>query len=246
MFEEFAPKRRVGCLFPLTVIDYNPYEFYEIAPKGILLALVPLGLEKFTREDAERVFATVDQKLELLMQRGVDVVVQAGTPLAVLVGPEFLDKLLAHIEKKTGVPAISMMFSVVAAANHLGIKKIAVADKWNEQMNATLGEFFARQNIAVAGAASRSLAPSQFLKMGDLESMNLAYQLGRSALERYPDADGLYIGGAAWLTLPVVERLEQEFGKPVITNQVATMWQLLHVLDCWKPIPGRGRLLSGS
>ena len=246
MFEEFVPKRRVGCLFPLTVIDYNPYEFYEIAPKGFLLALVPLGLEKFTREDAERVFAPIDQKLELLLQRGIDIVVQAGTPLAVLVGPDFLDKLLAHIEKKTGVPAISMMLSVVAAAKHLGIKKIAVADKWNEQMNATLGEFFARQGISVAGAFTRSLAPSQFLQMNDLASMNLAYELGKGALEQYPDADGLYIGGAAWLTLPVVQRLEQEFGKPVITNQVATMWQLLHVLDCWNPIPGCGRILSVS
>ena len=112
MFEEFVPKWRVGCLFPLTVIDYNPYEFYELAPKRMLLALVPLGLEKFTREDAERVFAPVDQKLELLMQRGIDIVVQAGTPLAVLVGPDFLDRLLAHIEKETGVPAISMMLSV--------------------------------------------------------------------------------------------------------------------------------------
>ncbi len=246
MFEDDVPKRRVGCLFPLKVIDYNPYEFYEIAPKGILLVLVPLGLEKFTREDAERVFAPVDEKLELLMQRGIDIVVQAGTPLAVLVGPDFLDKLLVHIEKRTGVPAISMMLSVVNAAKHLGVKKIAVADKWNEQMNATLGEFFGRQGIAVTGAVSRSLAPSQFLKMGDLESMNLAYELGRGALERYPDADGLYIGGAAWLTLPVVQRLEQEFGKPVITNQVATMWQLLHVMNLWNPIPGCGRLLSGS
>ncbi len=246
MFEEFVPKYRVGCLFPLTVIDYNPYEFYEIAPKGLLLALVPLGLQKFTREDAERVFAPIDQKLELLMQRGIDIVIQAGTPLAVLVGPDFLDKLLAHIEKKTGVPAISMMLSVVNATKHLGIKNIAVADKWNEQMNASLAEFFARQGISVAGAFSRSLAPSQFLKMGDLESMNLAYELGKGAFEKYPDADGLYIGGAAWLTLPIVQRLEKEFEKPVITNQVATMWQLLHVLNCWKPVPEFGRLMGSS
>ncbi len=246
MFEDDVPKRRVGCLFPLKVIDYNPYEFYEIAPKGILLVLVPLGLEKFTREDAERVFAPVDEKLELLMQRGIDIVIQAGTPLAVLVGPDFLDKLLAHIEKKTGVPAISMMLSVVNATKHLGIKNIAVADKWNEQMNASLAEFFARQGISVAGAFSRSLAPSQFLKMGDLESMNLAYELGKGAFEKYPDADGLYIGGAAWLTLPIVQRLEKEFEKPVITNQVATMWQLLHVLNCWKPVPEFGRLMGSS
>ncbi|MBI4524693.1 MAG: hypothetical protein HY695_12885 [Deltaproteobacteria bacterium] len=245
MFEDLVPRRKVGCLFPLTVIDYNPYEFYQMAPKGIMLVLVPLGLENFTREDVERVFAPIDQQIEALLRRGIDIVVQAGVPLTLLVGPAFLDRLLAHIEKKAGVPAISMTLCVAAAAKHLGLKKVAVANKWNEQMNATLGEFFAREGVSVAGAFTRSMAPSQFLRMGDLESMQLAYELGRGALEEYPDADGLYIGGAAWLTLPLVERLEKEFGKPVITNQVATMWQLLHRLDCWSPISGYGQLLEG-
>ncbi len=244
MFEDSVPTRKVGCLFPLTVIDYNPYEFYQMAPKGIMLVLVPLGLEKFTREDVERVFAPIDQQLELLLRRGIDIVVQAGVPLTLLVGPAIVDRLLAHIEKKAGVPAISMTLSVVAAAKHLGVRNVAVANKWNEQMNATLGEFFGREGISVAGAFTRSMVPSQFLQMDDLAGMNLAYELGRGALDKYPDADGLYIGGAAWLTLSLVERLEQEFGKPVITNQVATMWQLLHVLDCWNPISGYGRLLN--
>jgi hypothetical protein len=30
--------------------------------------------------------------------------------------------------------------------------------------------------------------------------------------------EGVYIGGGAWLTLPVISRLEAEFGEPVITN----------------------------
>ena len=210
------------------------------------MVMVPLGLEKFTREDVERVFAPVDEKLNLWLERGIDIVVQAGVPLPLLVGRDFLDRLLAHIEEKAGVPAISMVLSVVAAAKHLGIKRIAVANKWNDQMNRTLGQFFAREGITITGAHAHSMVPSEFMKMDSLESINLAYKLGRGALEKYSTADALYIGGAAWLTLPVVERLEDEFGKPVITNHVATVWQLLHLLDCWNPIPGYGRLLKGS
>jgi maleate cis-trans isomerase len=246
MFEDVIPKRKIGCLFPLPVIDYHPYEFYQLVSNQIMLVTVPLGLEKFTREDVERVFASVDEKLALLLERGIDIVLQAGVPLPILVGIDFLDRLLSYIEEKAGVPATSTVLNVVAAAQHLGIKRIAVANKWNDQMNATLGQFFARGGIAVAGTNARSMVPSEFTKMDTLASITLAYELGRGALETYPQADALYIGGGSWLSLPVVERLEHEFGKPVMTNQTATVWHVLHLLDCWNPIPGHGRLLEGD
>jgi maleate cis-trans isomerase len=32
----------------------------------------------------------------------------------------------------------------------------------------------------------------------------------------------------------------------VITNQVATVWHALQLLDCWAPLQGFGRLLLSS
>ena len=209
-----------------------------------MMVMVSLGLQDFTRGDVERVFASVDEQLKLLLERGIDIVLQEGVPLPIIVGTDFLDRLLAHMEEKAGVPATSTVLNVVASAKHLGIKRVALANKWNDQMNETLGQFFAREGISVSGTCTRSMIPSEFLKMNSLDSINLAYELGRGALEKCPDADAVYIGGGAWLALPVVERLEDEFGKPVITNQVATVWHLLHLLDCWNRIPGYGRLLN--
>lgn len=90
------------------------------------------------------------------------------------------------------------------------------------------------------------MQPREFVKMTSDASLHLAYDLGRGALQQFPDADGVYIGGGAWLTLPVIQRLEEEFGKPVITNQVAMVWHVLHLLGCWQPIQGFGRLLLSS
>ncbi len=73
---------------------------------------------------------------------------------------------------------------------------------------------------------------------------NLAYALGRAALETNPEADGLYIGGGAWLTLPAILRLEAEFAKPVITNQVSVVWDVCRQLRCWQPKAGYGRLIA--
>ncbi len=145
----------------------------------------------------------------------------------------------------TGRPATSSILGVVEAAKHLGIARIALANKWTDAMNATLGEFFVRMNIAIQGVASKVLAPSQFQSMSGVDNIDLAYALGRQALRDLPEADGLYIGGGAWLSQPVAEALEGEFGRPVITNVSAMIRNVLTRLNCWTPIAGHARL-SGS
>ncbi|HTN72577.1 MAG TPA: hypothetical protein VMO00_15970 [Methylomirabilota bacterium] len=246
MFEEDVPTRKLGYLSPLPIIDNSSYEFYQLVPPGIMMVAIPVGLREFTREDVERVFAPIDEQVALLVERGVDIILQSGVPLPLLAGRDFLARLLAHIEERAKVPATSTVLSVVAAAKHLGIKKIAVANKWNEQMNRTLGEFFAAGGVSMIGVSNRSMIPSEFVKLNSKESITLAYELGRGALEAFPNAEGVYIGGGTWLTLPVITRLEKEFGKPVITNQVATVWHLLTLLQCWKANSKYGVLMAST
>ena len=246
MFEDYVPKKKIGVLSPLAAVESGPYEFYQIAPKGVILVTIPVGLREFSKEDVERVFASLDQNLDYLMGRSIDIIIQSGVPLPLLVGPEYLDRLLAHIRERTKLPTTSQVLCVVEAVKHMGIKKIVAANKWNEGMNENLGRFFAQGGISLLGTHSRSMLPSEFVKMSGLDGINLAYDLGRGAFQNFPETDAVYIGGSAWLTLPVIERLEEEFGKPVFTNHSATVWDLLHKLDFWTPIRGYGKLLNSD
>jgi maleate isomerase len=212
----------------------------------VMLVMIPVGLGEFSKEDVERVFEPVDQLVDQLMERGCDIIMQSGVPLPLLIGVDGHDKLIERIAKRSGKPATSSVLGVVAAAKHLGIKRIALANKWSEPMNKTLGEFFARGGVKVAGGASEVLTPAQFQKISTADNMKLAFELGRAALTRYPDADGLYIGGGAWLSEPVCQALEREFGKPAISNQSAMIWDTLSRLGRWRPIAGQGRLLSAA
>ena len=246
MFEDDLPKHKIGVLSPLPVIDNGPFEFYRLVKDRIMLVLIPVGLAEFTDKDVERVFAPIDSYLDKLMERRVDIVVQSGVPLPALIGVAAHDSLIAHMADYTRRPATSSILGVVEAAKHLGIARIALANKWSDAMNRTLGEFFARADIAVAGVATKVLGPSQFQKMSGQDNIQLAYELGRQALRDMPEADGLYIGGGAWLSQPVAESLEAEFGRPVITNVSAMIRNVLTHLNCWTPIPGHGRLLGSG
>lgn len=244
MFEQAAPKLKIGQLKPLAVVDNAAYEFYRIAPPGVMLVMIPVGLGKFSKEDVERVFAPLDRYVDQLMERGVDLIMQSGVPLPILIGVEAHDRLIERIAMRSGKPATSSVLGVVAAIRRLGLKRVVVANKWSEPMNRVLGDFFARGGAGIAGVAAEVLTPDQFQKITTADHMELAYELGRAAFTRYPDADGLYIGGGSWLSEPVCQALEHEFGRPAISNMSAMIWDTLTLLGAWKPIPGQGRLLS--
>ncbi len=242
--EGYVPIRKVGYLYPQPILDYGPYEFYHMAPDRVLIVGIPLGLTEFSVEDVNRIYAPIDKACKLLVERHVDIIVQGGAPPAVILGREGLRSLLDHIASYTRLPVTSGILCCMEAAKALGVKKIAVINKWTQPMNDSLARFFAEIGVTVAGTTSRSLQPSQFNKLTTDESVNLSYQLGRTALEAYPDADALYIGGGAWLTLPAVVQLEKDFGKPVIAQQPATAWHVCKMLDCWQPRKNMGAVLA--
>jgi maleate cis-trans isomerase len=244
MFEHAVPRFKIGALKPLAVVDNSPYEFYRIAPPGVMLVMIPVDLRTFSREDVERVFAPLDAYVDQLLERGVDLIMQSGVPLPLLIGVEAHDRLLDRITQRSGKPATSSVRGVVAAAKRLGLRRVVVANKWSDAMNRVLAEFFARGGTEIVGVASEVLMPSQFQKIATADHMELAYQLGRQAFAQHPDADGLYIGGGAWLSEPVCQALEGEFGRPCISNMSAMIWDTLTLLGAWKPIPDQGKLLA--
>jgi len=247
MFENSIPKHKVGVLLPLAIVDNAAYEFYRLAPPGVMLVMIPIGLAEFSAADVERaLFKPLASNLDKLMEREIDLVVQSGTPLPILIGVAAHDRMIDFMAKHTGGPASSTVLAVGRAARHLGVKKLALVNKWSDAMNKTLGEFLAREGVAVCGVAAKEMAPAEFQKISSGDHMALAYELGRRAFRDNPDCDAIYIGGGTWLAQPVAARLEEEFGKPAICNQTAQLWDILHLLKDWQPIKGHGRLLAAA
>ena len=44
MFEEHVPKRKIGVLSPLPIIDNAAYEFYRLVPDGVMMVAISVGL----------------------------------------------------------------------------------------------------------------------------------------------------------------------------------------------------------
>ena len=73
------------------------------------------------------------------------------------------------------------------------------------------------------------------------ESAERAYQLARQT--DVPGADAMLLSGTGLPTVDVLEPLEHDLGKPVISSVQASLWQALRLAGVRQPIPGFGRLL---
>src|SRR5438105_1337348 len=116
MFEGCVPRLKIGCLMPGSVIDNHAFEFYRLAPPGVMLVMVGVGLREFSRHDVERVFAPLDRYLHQLMERGVDLVIQNGVPLPILIGIRAHDRVIKYTAALNRSLAASFARSGVEAA----------------------------------------------------------------------------------------------------------------------------------
>jgi maleate cis-trans isomerase len=64
-------------------------------------------------------------------------------------------------------------------------------------------------------------------------------------MRKAPQADGLLLPGGAWRSLAAVPILEDDFGKPVVTNPIAQVWRLISQ-GVAPPVRGWGRLLEAK
>ncbi len=204
-----VPKLKIGALKPLSVVDNSAYEFYRIAPPGVMLVMIPVGLGKFSKEDVERVFAPLDGYVDQLMERGVDLIMQSGVPLPLLIGVEAHDRLIDRIEKRSGKPATSSVLGVVAAAKRLGLRRIVVANKWSEPMNRDARRVLRARGRRDRGRCRGGAGAGQVPENRDRRPHGARLRARPAAFTRTRTPTALYIGGGSWLSEPVCQALEQ-------------------------------------
>jgi arylmalonate decarboxylase len=180
-----------------------------------------------------------------LVKQGAQSITLAGFPIASQLGRRRVLELQEKTAAKTGIVADSHAEATVAALAHLGTKRITIASRWADELNRRLGAYLTDAGIDVLAVTSANQWGRQAFAMSIEEGVKLAFQLGREAMRRAPDAEALLLAGGAWRSLAAVPILEEDFGIPVVTNPIAPVWRLIHQ-GIAPPVEGWGRLLSGG
>src|SRR5437773_2807687 len=144
--------------------------------------------------------------------------------------------LVERLAALPGAPAVTAAGAVRAALQHLGAKRLALGTPYQESVS--------RQSKVYWQAAGFEIVGDR--RLGDVgsiydETEERAYELARQA--DTAEADAVLLSGTGLPTIGVLERLEHDLGKPVVSSVQACLWQALRVAGRPQPIEGFGRLL---
>lgn len=241
---DLMPRYQLGYVLPVLVGDYIHYHFYRACPPDCLLVCTPLDLESFTPAGVDAVLAAFDPAVDFLIGRGVDRISQGGIPISAFAGRKRILALLDAIRGRTAIPVSADFEESIEALRHLGLKRIAVAAKWDPALMQAVAAYLAEAGIETVGMAAQPHTAAQVVEVAPKAGLEMALALGRRALRENPSADGLLLAGGAWPSLQAIPMLEEEFGKPVITNPAATYWAALKQFRRTAAKMGLGRLLD--
>lgn len=235
---------RLGVLVPSGNPTIEP-ELYRMAPRGLTIHFARLeslaGDPGAADGMAERTLGYLDsleRAIRSLEALRLGAVVLSHTAVSYLTGFKGEAGLLDRIAQLSGTRPLTAATAIAEALRHLGARRIALATPYPEV-------------IASAGRAYWTAAGFDIVAHRGLEGvMNIyeeteerAYTLGRAA--DAPGADAVLISGTGLPTAGIVERLERDLGKPVVTSQTATLWRALGLLGLGKAVTGYGQLLRG-
>jgi maleate isomerase len=183
------------------------------------------------REDMTRAAA-------LLLPGGrLDVIAYGCTTGTMVIGE---DEVFARLRKaRPDVRCTTPTTAALAAFAAIGMRRIAVLTPYPDAVNQRVYQYLSSRGLEVAAFGSFQLATDPATAAVAPDSIAEAARAldGRGI-------DGIFISCTALRAVAVIERLEAELGKPVVTSNQAMAWHALRLCGDAAPVAGFGRLLQ--
>jgi maleate cis-trans isomerase len=232
--------KTLGLISP-NLDDPTIQEYYSILPEGIEIKGRPLEVGSFTDETFAKVEEAFADVVRDLTRDPLDFLMITGELFLSYRGPGSDRLVLDSVREITPVNASTVLTAVVRALKSLDVYRVVMASPFPHDQDENLIRFLDHYNIEVA--ANRGLGYDNTQEIWELPP-ETGYDLAAAVLAECPNVDGIYMPCNKWRVSSVIERLEADLGKPVITNTQAWIWEALRGLGLKTSLPGYGRLLK--
>ncbi len=237
-------RARLGVLVPSGIMAIEP-EFNLMVPEGVSCHYHRFSFTgKGSSEEVVKLLKQAEDYIadasEIITHIYPSVVAMTGTGVSFIGGFGYDKRLIEKLkERNGGLPTTTTSTSVVDALHKLGIKKLSMAMPYLEDVSRAAIKFIESNGFQVLNA--------KWLNKNGLDiartSKETVYHLAREV--DVPESEAVFISCTNLHTIEIIEKLEKDLQKPVITSNQATMWNMLRLAGIRDRITGYGQLLSG-
>lgn len=237
---------RCGWIHPRVNSDIEVYDFYRCAPDDVVLVTTHLEVvDSARREEVEHSLKLLERAVERLHLSKCDSIMKNGAPVHLHFGVEGHNKILARLKAASKVPISTSSQALTDSLNWLKAKQVLVISSWKKEsthLSSNLVSHMESEGLKVCGIESIGRQMMSFEKIQMAPAS--IYDNVAAATRQHPEADAVYIQSGTLATVDMIERLEQDLGKPFVSSNSVNIWGSFKPLGV-KVGPGYGKLLSG-
>jgi maleate isomerase len=234
----YGRRGRIGLLVPTGNTVMEP-EFDRMKPAGLSVHANRIYLEKVTPEALKGMEGEAEAAARALVSCRLGVIAFGCTSGSFVGGKGYEAMLEAKITEATGLPAVTTSGAVLRALERLGITRIALATPYIDAVNAIEERWLEDNDIEVTASAGGGI-----VETADIQECEPQVAYERARAVDNPRAEAIFISCTGFRTVEIIERLENDLGKPVITANQATFADCLRLLGLREVAPGCGSLFE--
>jgi maleate isomerase len=229
----YGTRLRLGVMFPSANYVAEP-QLTAMLPAGVSLHTTRLALKPGV--DKLRMLDRLEEAVELLTDAQVQCLAFHCTAVSMW-QVNMSDIITARIKACTDVPVVVTSTAVVAALRELEAKRIVLVSPYVQDTNDR--EIALLEHFGVTVLSDRALG-LEGSAMGAASPETWASVTTEMRDDR---ADAYFLSCTAVKSAEVIDRLEAELGRPVLTSNQAMLWQALRQSGITDSVAGFGTLL---
>jgi maleate isomerase len=232
----YSWRARIGMIIPSTNAVAEP-QVQMMSPDGVVFHCTRVGFAGTSEENVARFVAQAGDAAKLLADAGVEMVVLNCTA-ASMFRPGIDAEAVEVMESASGTKSTTVSRGVVEAFRALGARRVVLTSPYHT--NTREAAFLQHHQISVVNEVGLKLKPQEFPKVepGDW------YRQVKSQAQAAPDADAYFLSCTAVRTAEVIQDLERDLDRPVVTSNQAMVWHCLKELGVRTELKGYGRLFD--
>ena len=225
---------RIGVILPADNAVLEP-DYARLAPDG-----VSTHVSRLRKAPRPEMPVLALEHAAILRQTRVNVISYMCAASSFILGPERNLLLCRELsEASGGLPSLTATTAMVAALRALGARRVSVLSPHPPEVAQHLRGYLEASGFEIPSFAALGLELAAINDATPEDIMRAVRQLDLTA-------DAVFIAATNFRAIDVIETIEAETGRPVVTSNSAAIWMALRLLGVPAGAPGFGRLLSGA